>query len=645
MSFLRSLSLRSRVVLPIALLVIALIGVTTFLLLRGERAALDSIARALDTKSGEIRSNQGRVFETVQTRLGESVDTQRAELERSLQATQVSLRGQLDGVLDRQGRSLASFQEGQIRSARESLATKAKGLAQLLAHLSATPILSYDFDSLNNFCEQACNDGDVAIAWVENPEGKPQTVFRNENDDRVKRLADETARGEVTTLAAALRGSGKVFEARAPITNEGEALGHVVLLVFLDSVERQREVISTTFEGLRRETGESFAAVTASAQRELTAVGDRTRTRLAELRDDAERDLGGLATKTDEQLSSLGTEVRDTVTEATASGLLTGVLTGLGAVLLSVVVVWLLVRSIVGPINGIVGKLENHADTTTAGVGEINATCSSLAQGANQQAAAISETTSSVEQLAEMTRGNAESANQARELSEKARASAARGTSAMDRMSAAIDDINRSSEETAKIVGTIEEIAFQTNLLALNAAVEAARAGEAGKGFAVVAEEVRNLAQRASVAARDSGRLIADSVQKAAHGVEMTREVAGSLEEIDQGSQRVTDLVAGIAMSSEEQAAGIDQVSQAMTQVDSVTQQTAANSEELAAAAQELSGGSRELSSLMASLKVLVSGGSEDTTVSASSRGRRRPPVGPEAGPRMDATSVHAGAF
>ena len=176
-------------------------------------------------------------------------------------------------------------------------------------------------------------------------------------------------------------------------------------------------------------------------------------------------------------------------------------------------------------------------------------------------------------------------------------------------MSQAIDDIKTSSDETAKIIKTIDEIAFQTNLLALNAAVEAARAGEAGKGFAVVAEEVRNLAQRSAEAARNTADMIEGSVKNADNGVQISQEVGQSLQEIAEGNRKVNDLVAEIAAASAEQAQGIEQINTAVGQMDQVTQSNTASAEESSSAAEELASQAQELKGMVTRFKLSENGG------------------------------------
>jgi methyl-accepting chemotaxis protein len=178
----------------------------------------------------------------------------------------------------------------------------------------------------------------------------------------------------------------------------------------------------------------------------------------------------------------------------------------------------------------------------------------------------------------------------------------------MQKLSAAMDAIKKSADATAKIVKTIDEIAFQTNLLALNAAVEAARAGDAGKGFAVVAEEVRNLAMRSAEAAKNTANLIEESVRNADGGVQINEDVSRNLQEIRDQIKKVSDVMAEIAAASEQQSQGVDQITTAVEQMNTVTQQTAANAEESASAAQELSAQAEEMLGMVSHFKLTNSG-------------------------------------
>lgn len=222
-----------------------------------------------------------------------------------------------------------------------------------------------------------------------------------------------------------------------------------------------------------------------------------------------------------------------------------------------------------------------------------------LSQRASEQAGSIEEVSSSLHEVASMTRQNSENAREARGLSKSAETAVEEGVESMNRLSEAIGRIKESSDSTAKIIKTIDEIAFQTNLLALNAAVEAARAGDAGKGFAVVAEEVRNLAMRSAEAAKNTANLIEESVKNSENGVNLNQEVLKNLTEINGQVKKVGAVMAEIAAASEQQTQGVDQVNSVITQMNIVTQQIAANAEESASGAEELSGQAEELKSMV----------------------------------------------
>ncbi len=298
--------------------------------------------------------------------------------------------------------------------------------------------------------------------------------------------------------------------------------------------------------------------------------------------------------------------------------------TAVASVLATAVAV-LLGMSIGRRLNRIAESLTSGAMQVSSAAAQLSSTAQSLAQGASEQAASIEETGASLEEMSSMTRKNADSAAHAKSLTADARGSAARGNQAMVEMSTAIGQIEQAAAETAKIIRTIDEIAFQTNLLALNAAVEAARAGEAGKGFAVVAEEVRNLAMRSAEAAKSTAALIERSVASARSGVAITAQVGKSLGEIGESVEKVDTLVAEIAAASDEQSQGIGQVNTAVSQMDKVTQANAAGAEESAAAAEQLSSQSETMTALVGELVEMVRGRTANTPVAAATHHQPAP--------------------
>ncbi len=229
------------------------------------------------------------------------------------------------------------------------------------------------------------------------------------------------------------------------------------------------------------------------------------------------------------------------------------------------------------------------SEQVAAASDQISSGSQALAQGASEQASAIEEVSSSLQEMASMAKQSAANAKEARGLSVGAREGTQSGVESVKRLGSAMDKIKASSDATAKIVKTIDEIAFQTNLLALNAAVEAARAGDAGKGFAVVAEEVRSLAMRSAEAAKNTASLIEESVRNAEQGVSVSVEVGKSLADIEQRVTKVAEVMGEVTAASEQQTQGIAQINSAVDQMNGVTQQVAANSEEAASSSEELS--------------------------------------------------------
>jgi methyl-accepting chemotaxis protein len=270
------------------------------------------------------------------------------------------------------------------------------------------------------------------------------------------------------------------------------------------------------------------------------------------------------------------------------------------------IILWTVQRSISTPINRIVDNLNEGAEQLSSASAEISSASQMLAEGASEQAASIQESSSSLLEISSRTKKNAENANQADRLMKESNEVVIKANRSMGELSSAMEEISKTGEETAKIIKTIDEIAFQTNLLALNAAVEAARAGEVGAGFAVVAGEVRNLAMRAAEAARNTSHLIDGTVKRIKQGSDLVVKTGEAFSEVAKGTHKVGELVSEIAISSREQAHGIEQVNKAVDGMDKIAQRNAANAEESASTSEELSAQAVQMKNIVSAMVKLV---------------------------------------
>lgn len=292
---------------------------------------------------------------------------------------------------------------------------------------------------------------------------------------------------------------------------------------------------------------------------------------------------------------------------ATSSRNLSLALVSCGA-LLSLLIGFFFSNSLASSLRSVGQELDSAAKSTGSASRQLSGAAQQLSTGASQGAASLEETVASLEELGSIVKLNTDNAKEVATLSQASRKSAEEGEVEIKKLITSVSDVAKSSKEISEIINVIDDIAFQTNLLALNAAVEAARAGEQGKGFAVVAEAVRNLAQRSAVAAKDITKLIKESVEKTEAGVKIADQSGLLLKEIVTSVKKVADLNGEISTASEQQSAGLAQISKAMSQLDQVTQNNAATSEEAAASAEELSTQAMALQDQVSSLTIIIDG-------------------------------------
>jgi len=396
------------------------------------------------------------------------------------------------------------------------------------------------------------------------------------------------------------------------------------------------EQMNATRAKYREHLEKIIAASYVATNTELSkVVYDRAKVELLPLSEAYENQLAGFMENETNSANQSGASV-EAVTRTANAGI---VISLVGALLLGIFLALLIIRSTRHVLTRVSYSLSSGTEQVVSAAAQVSSSSQSLAEGSSEQAASIEETSSSLEEMASMTRRNADNSRQANDVARQTRAAADKGVADMQSMSGAMAEIKKSSDDIAKIIKTIDEIAFQTNILALNAAVEAARAGEAGMGFAVVADEVRNLAQRSAQAAKETASKIEGSISKTAQGVELSGKVAAALDEIVGKARQMDELAAQVANASNEQSQGITQVNVAVGQMDKVTQATAANAEECAAAAEELNSQALSMKKSVAELMQLVGGSSLQTPASsapaksASTARPRKISTGPQAKP------------
>ena len=273
---------------------------------------------------------------------------------------------------------------------------------------------------------------------------------------------------------------------------------------------------------------------------------------------------------------------------------------------------WLIAGKASRSIAQMAAEMRSGTTQFTSAAAQIAANSQSLAQGTTEQAASLEEASASAQQVASVTQNNKGRTDTLASTMKEAGSSFQVMNSSMDELVGCMDGIHGSSRKIAKIIKTVDDIAFQTNILALNAAVEAARAGEAGMGFAVVADEVRNLAQRSAEAAKDTTALIEEAIAGAAKGQETVSKCAEAMAANLALAKQVTQLTDELAGATAEQVRGVEMIAQAVTQVKQVTQTTAANAEESASASQEIAAQAQTFQALVTDLDTLVRGAADN---------------------------------
>ncbi len=431
-------------------------------------------------------------------------------------------------------------------------------------------IQSLEKEGLPSLQQVAILQENLALFRLHSYEG----LFAQEAEKPAKAKQAEERRDRSNAAIAELK---KLFP-------EGEAAGQIL------ATEKAFAEASNAFAKARALMDSDFAAAMKALDQELPAKIQALTDATASLKSTC---YAFSTESAKHAVSSFGTIRQNVITLGPATAVVALIASALVTVL-----AWRTRRTM----RDISDRLSSGSDDILHAAENMSGTSHKLAESGASQAASVEETSASMEEIRSMVQRNSDNATSAKALANEARGAAEGGAKEMVELSHAMDEIKASSDNIAKILKSIDEIAFQTNILALNAAVEAARAGEAGLGFAVVADEVRSLAHRAGQAARETANSIEESLRRSARGVDISKRVAVGLEQIVEKARQVDELVGEIAVASSEQSRGITQVNGAMTEIDRASQAIAAEADHSAQSSQQLDQQAKDLRTAVAEL-------------------------------------------
>ena len=583
--------LRRKLLVPTMLVMTVSIGGLSLILLNIQRHNLS----VLETSMVSLMEKSNAQVQNALQRLDTAIQNGLREMARKAEEKLTAKTGDSIGMEEAM---LISDQEISLRS-------NADSLADLLAKVAPGPILSNNFMALLAYVRSVTQNPDIVYAVFLNPDGRPLTRYLDRRNESVKKyLSEGKSRNRMLRVMEASTRDPRVFLVRKPVELEGQDLGRVVLCVSKVAVQQKIKSLHEDFQELLEDNNKLINTVLAG---ESGKIHDNMKTM-----------MGKVIQRNNAALKDVKTSMKtaqDKIRTQTG-GIVTGV--GVLAILTVFWVLFLVLSRISRRVSRVVDRLDEGATATSRSAEQISAASHSLAEGATQQASSIEETSAALEEMSSITRQNSDHAGRADRLMNDADRVINKADDSMNRLIASMAEISNASEETQKIVKTIDEIAFQTNLLALNAAVEAARAGEAGAGFAGVADEVRNLAIRAAEAARNTAGLIEGTMKKIEDGSTLVQQTNAAFAEVAKAARKVAGMVSEISSGSRDQARGIEQINRAVIEIDNVIQQNAAHAEESAASSENMRSLADRMKDLVSELVAVVNGEKHENLTSVS---------------------------
>ena len=606
----KKLGIQGRFVLASGIATLILAAVLTSVQMWRMTQAFSKVENDISSQLKSIGTSQKQSVNGAIQQMGTTISKQSQNFSTGISKAKSKLDAEMDALQESTKTSLDSISEDLLTQGESALKERTEKLSQLFAKLAITPIQSFDFEVLNEYCQTACTDEDVLLCYVTDMEGQNQTVFRNEEDPTLQTIVPEDQRESLNSIITALSAADTVFDVVTEIIDQDKnPVGALHLLASSERVLNAQKKTNEHFDTADKQMGSGFSSMKENLDKELNSMKKELTKDLNSGKSLSQTTLEEMAHNTINLSGNLEKDMHALSKSEISKGLQNTIILSAITIVLTLLTIWLLVRSIVTPISGIVEGLDDGSEQVAVASDQVSLSSQQLAEGSSEQAAAIEQTSSSLEEMASMTRRNADNANQANCLMKEANVVVEKAMGSMQQLTRSMDEISRASEETSKIIKTIDEIAFQTNLLALNAAVEAARAGDAGAGFAVVADEVRNLAMRAANAARTTAELIEGTRKQVNDGNELVSTTSDAFSQVADSSSKIAQFVEEISEASSEQARGIDQVNKAVVEMENVVQQNAANSEQSSGASVELKNQAEQMKLLVGQLVTFIRGG------------------------------------
>ena len=575
------LSLKMRLLVPTILVLAASIVLLSVVLVINQRRQMHSIRDSILASLGKTNAQSSEIFQRLDKGMSANLDKM------------------TDAVVASLGESTKKALEGErlnIQKEMEaSLSRSAESLADLMAGVAPAAILSNNFIDLIAYAQSVTKNREIIYALYLKPDGNPLTRKLDGKHPKIKEWIESgQEKKKIDKVLNGSKADPSVQVIEKPIEVDGKVIGRVILGVDKSITVKKLEEMSGRFdaliEGNKTQTQGVLKEKCGGIQGEIASL------------------LSGVSANYEASAAEMEKSIQKVVAGAQASTYWTVIVVGgAGLILVGLILLFLLSR-ISNRIRAIVQDLYSVSSRVNEASSQISQNSQGLADSSSSQAAALEETASSLEEINSMTQQNADNLSQTRKLVVDTTGVVGRANNSMLGLTEEMTGIAQASQETQKIIKTIDEIAFQTNLLALNAAVEAARAGEAGAGFAVVADEVRGLAIRAAEAARNTATLIERTVSRVAEGEKIVLSTQQAFDEVAGSTSKIDALVDDISKAATEEARGIQQINNAVADMDQRVQQTAANSEESASASAELSQEAGRMNLLVQALVGIVDG-------------------------------------